>query len=71
MKKLKKEKKQFDSFIRYPAIGLQMLIIAAACVFGGLKYDQWLDNKIPVFLPTLSILAMPIAIYHATKDFIR
>lgn len=71
MKRLKKEKKQFDSFIRYPDIGIQMLVIIAAGAFGGLRFDQGADNKIPVFLLTLFTPSMPIAIYHAIKDFIR
>ena len=71
MKKLKKEKKQFDNFISYSSIGIQMLVIIAAGVFGGYKLDKWMDNRIPVFLIVLSTLAMAIAIYHAIKDFTR
>ncbi|HZK08476.1 MAG TPA: AtpZ/AtpI family protein [Bacteroidales bacterium] len=70
MKKLKKEKKQFDNFIKYSGIGMQMLIIIAAGVFGGYKLDKWLDNQFPILLIILSTLAMITAIYHAIKDFI-
>jgi F0F1-type ATP synthase assembly protein I len=71
MKKLKKEKKQFDNFINYSSIGIQMLVIIAAGVFGGYKLDKWMENRIPVFLIIFSTLAMAVAIYHAIKDFTR
>lgn len=71
MKKLKNNKKKFDNFIRYSNIGIQMLVIIGAGVFGGYKLDKWMDNKFPVFLVVLSTFAFATAIYTAIKDFLK
>ena len=71
MKNLKNKKKQFDNFIKYSNIGIQMLVIIFAGVFGGYKLDIWMENKFPIFLLTLSTLAVGTAIYIAIKDFLK
>jgi hypothetical protein len=47
-----------------------MLFIILAGVFGGIKLDQWLSLKVPVFTIILSILSVILAIYYVTKDLI-
>ncbi len=72
MKKTKNnKKKQFDNFIKYSNIGLQMLVIIVAGVFGGYKLDLWMENKFPVFLLIFSTFAVGTAIYVAIKDFLK
>lgn len=71
MKDFKKKKKQFDSFIKYSNIGIQMLVIIAAGVFGGYKLDKWMENEFPVFLLLLSTIGLAAAIYTAIKDFLK
>lgn len=71
MKESKKKKQQFDNFIKYSNIGMQMLVIIAAGVFGGYKLDTWMKNKFPVFLILLSTIALAAAIYHAIRDFLK
>jgi len=71
MKDSEKKKKQLNSYARYSAIGIQMLVIIAAGTFGGYKLDVWLNLKFPVFLIVLSLLSVSLAIYHAIKDFIK
>lgn len=72
MKKTKNnKKKQFDNFIKYSNIGIQMLVIIVAGVFGGYKLDLWMENKFPVFLLVLSTFAVGTAIYVAIKDFLK
>lgn len=68
---LKKKKKQFDNFVRYSNIGIQMLVIIAAGVFGGYELDRWMENKFPVFLVILSTIGVAAAIYTAIKDFLK
>jgi F0F1-type ATP synthase assembly protein I len=48
-----------------------MLAIILIGVFGGVKLDQWLELKAPVFTVILSILSVILAIYYAVKDLIR
>ena len=71
MKESNKKKKGLDNFIRYSNIGIQMLVIIIAGVFGGYKIDVWMENKFPIFLITLSTLAVAAAIYTAVKDFLK
>jgi F0F1-type ATP synthase assembly protein I len=70
MKDPNKKKQQLNNYARYTGLGIQMLVIIGAGVFGGYYLDTWLENSIPVFLILLSILSVGIAIYYAIKDFI-
>ncbi len=71
MKELDKKKKPLDNFIKYSSIGIQMLVIIVAGVFGGYKLDTWMGNTFPVFLLLFSTLALSTAIYNAIKDFLK
>ena len=71
MKDFNKKKKPFDNFIKYSNIGIQMLVIITAGVFGGYRLDKWMENKFPVFLLLLSTIAVAAAIYTAIKDFLK
>lgn len=66
-----KKKKPLDNFIKYSSIGMQMLVIIIAGVFGGYKLDIWMGNKFPIFLLLFSTLAMATSIYLAVKDFLK
>ena len=52
----RKKKKYLDNYAKYSSIGFQMLAIILLGVFGGLKLDQWLHLKAPVFTVIFSIL---------------
>jgi F0F1-type ATP synthase assembly protein I len=71
MKKINKKQQQLNNYAKYTGIGIQMLVIIGAGVFGGYYLDLWLENSFPVFLVLLSILSVGIAIYTAIKDFIK
>jgi hypothetical protein len=44
--------KQPNSFIKYSGLGLQMLVTLGLGAWLGLKLDQYLELKYPVFLIT-------------------
>lgn len=71
MKELNKKKKQLNNYAKYTGLGIQMLVIICAGVFGGYYLDTWLENSFPVFLILLSVLSVGIAIYTAIKDFLK
>lgn len=71
MDPLRKKKKYLDNYARYSSIGFQMLAIILLGVFAGIKLDQWLEMKFPVFKVILSILSVILAIYYAVKDFLK
>jgi F0F1-type ATP synthase assembly protein I len=48
-----------------------MIAIVLAGVFGGIKLDEWLQWKFPLFTILLSILGVFAAIYFAIKDFLK
>ncbi|HZX63275.1 MAG TPA: AtpZ/AtpI family protein [Bacteroidales bacterium] len=64
------KKQQFNSYARYSGMGLQMLIIILAGVFGGYKLDQWLHTG-PLLIIILSIISVVISIYSVTRDLLR
>jgi hypothetical protein len=57
--------------MQYASMGTQILVTIALFVFGGIKLDQWLKLKFPVFTLTLSLLGVAIAIYFAVKDLLK
>ena len=68
---LKKKKKLLDNYARYSSIAFQMLIIILIGVFGGIKLDQWLGMKFPVFTVILSIASVMLAIYSVTRELLK
>jgi hypothetical protein len=66
-----KEQKQLPGYARYSSLAFQMFAIIGAGIFGGVKLDQWLQLKFPVFTLILSLLSVAAAIYFAIKDLIR
>ncbi len=71
MNRSKKKKKSLDNYARYSGIAFQMLAIILLGVFGGIKADQWLHMKVPVFTVILSILSVILAIFYVTRDLLR
>ena len=71
MNRLRKKKKYLDNYARYSSIAFQMLVIILLGVFGGIKLDQWLHLKFPVFTVVLSMLSVILAIYYVTKDLMK
>ncbi|MBU1011944.1 MAG: AtpZ/AtpI family protein [Bacteroidetes bacterium] len=55
-------------YSRYSSIAIQMLLIILIGVFGGMKIDQWIAWKFPVFTTILSVSAVILSIYIVTKD---
>lgn len=66
-----KKKKSLDNYARYSSIAFQMLVIILAGVFGGVKLDEWLNMKFPVFTVILSLVSVTLAIYYVTRDLLR
>jgi len=48
-----------------------MFAIIALGIFAGLKLDQWLKIRFPVFTVFFSILSVAAAIYTAVKDLLK
>jgi hypothetical protein len=66
-----KERKQLDGYARYTNLAFQMFAIIGIGIFAGVKIDQWLNLKFPVFTVIFSILSVAAAVYSAIKDLLR
>ncbi len=66
-----KKKKSLDNYTRYTSMGFEMLLIILIGVFGGIKLDQWLHLKVPVFTVVLSVLAVILSIYSVTRGLLK
>jgi hypothetical protein len=66
-----KERKQLDGYARYTNLAFQMFAIIGVGIFAGVKLDQWLHLKFPIFTVIFSILSVSAAIYSAIKDLLR
>ena len=66
-----KKKQQLNNYARYSSMAFQMMIIITIGSLGGLKLDEWLKLKFPVFTLILSLTSVAIAIYLAIKDILR
>lgn len=70
MKLNKNDLNKANDFVKYTAIGFQMMAIIALGVWGGVEADKAL-NTTPLFTLLLSLFSVGIALYHALKDFIK
>ena len=69
--KEEKPKKQLSNYAKYSSLGIQMLVIILVGVFGGIKLDEYIGWKFPLFTVVFSLLAVVLAIYYAVKDFLK
>jgi len=67
----KKILKPINNYSRYSSIGMQMIVIILAGVFGGVKLDSLLHLKFPIFTVVLSIFSVMLAIYIVIKDLLK
>ena len=64
-------RKPLEGYAKYTNLAFQMLAIIGIGIFAGVKIDQWLSLKFPVFTVLFSILSVAGAIYSAIKDLLR
>lgn len=65
-------KKDVNTYAKYSGMGIQMVVIVALGVFGGIKLDAWLrPGKFPVFTVCLTLFSIFGALYLFLKDFIK
>lgn len=62
----RKKGNPLNSYVYYSNMAIEMGVIIALGVFGGIKLDKWLD-KSPIFTLVCSILAVVIAMYTMIK----
>jgi len=63
-----KEDKNAGSFIKYSAIGFQMLVTIGLFAFIGHKLDQNRQNNKPILTAIFSVFGVFIALYQVIKQ---
>ncbi|MEI6679020.1 MAG: AtpZ/AtpI family protein [Mariniphaga sp.] len=65
-------KKDFlNEYAKYSSLLIQMIIIAAAGVLGGIQLDKWLKIKGPVFTVGLTVVMSAVAVYHLFNTLLK
>lgn len=67
----KQNRPPLESYARYSSLAFQMFAIIGLGIYGGVKLDQWLHLRFPVFTVLLSIISLGAAIYTAVKDLLK
>lgn len=66
--KFKSKKKPLNDYARYSALGFQMAAVIFLFTWGGVKLDEYLHLKIPVFTLILSLSSVVLSLYYFLKD---
>lgn len=65
------KKKLLTDYVRYSALGLQMLVIIGLGCYGGWKLDEYLGLKYPIFTMLGVLLSLFLSLYYLVKDLSR
>ena len=66
-----KKPKKLPDYAKYSGMGLQMLAIMLAGVFGGKYLDKLISTPFPVFTLVLTLVGVAAAIWYFIKDFLK
>ncbi|OQY00289.1 MAG: hypothetical protein B6I20_09030 [Bacteroidetes bacterium 4572_117] len=66
-----KSKTRVDNWIKYSGLSIQMVVIILLGFFGGLKLDEFLQWKYPVFTVLFALLSIFIALWLVIRDFLK
>ncbi|MCG3166254.1 MAG: hypothetical protein POELPBGB_02032 [Bacteroidia bacterium] len=69
--KTKESKKQLNNYARYSGMAVQMIVIILIGVLGGIKLDEFIAVKFPVFTLVLTLLSVFLAMFFAIRDFLK
>ena len=62
------DKSGWNSYIRYSAMGFQMIVIIGLFTFAGYMIDEKSRSKTPLFTALLSVLGVVIALYVVIRS---
>lgn len=67
-KKEANEKKSFQTWMRYSAIGSEMVGAVFIGTFGGHQIDKWMQNEVPYATVALLLLGLAAGFYLVYKQ---
>jgi hypothetical protein len=65
------EKNPFHSYAKYSTMAFQMGIILFGSAYGGVKLDEYLVNKFPLFTLIFTLSGLALAMYLILKDLTK
>lgn len=65
---IQNKKNQFQTWVRYSAIGTEMAAAVFFGSFGGYKIDQWMQNETPWATIVLLFVGLSAAFYLVYKQ---
>lgn len=66
-----KKLNQYNSYLKYSGLAVQLLATIAVCGWLGYKVDQWLGLKYPIFMLCLGLIGFAGTIYQVYKSINR
>lgn len=66
-----KKLNQYNSYLKYSGLALQLLVAIGVCGWLGYKADQFIGNKYPVFMLLLGFLGFSGMMYHIYRSVNR
>jgi len=63
-----KEEKSPNNFLKYSNVGLQLLLVIGVSSWIGLRIDEYLEFKFPVFLLTLMLVSFAGMMYKLYRS---
>lgn len=66
-----KKLNQYNSYLKYSGLALQLLVAIGVCGWLGHKADQYIDNKYPIFMLLLGFLGFSGMMYHIYRSINR
>jgi ATP synthase protein I len=63
-----KLKKQLSSYVKYSALGFQMIVIIGIFTFAGYKIDQSLNHEVMWVTAILSLIGVFISLYQVIRS---
>ncbi|MFZ6009663.1 MAG: AtpZ/AtpI family protein [Bacteroidota bacterium] len=59
---------QYNNYLKYSGLGLQLLASIGVCGWVGYKLDQWLGIKFPAFMLLLGLLGFAGTMYQVYRS---
>jgi F0F1-type ATP synthase assembly protein I len=66
----KKKNNPLNSYARFSGIAIQMFVIIGVGTFGGIKLDEYFQNKNNLFTIIFSLLSVILSILYVVRSII-
>ncbi|MEM9672020.1 MAG: AtpZ/AtpI family protein [Cyclobacteriaceae bacterium] len=54
---------QFSAYVKYSGLAFQMIAVMGLAVWGGMRLDDYLENRFPIFVVVFGLLAFASSLY--------